>query len=1039
MRTYDLDIVMVCSGLPMHGGMLEEGKSLGGSESAAIGAATELARQGHHVFLFCNTDKPHEYEKVFYVPFGWIKSRDGSGFPKTYLDYARTTPTDLLIVQRLPQFFAYQYPTKCNFLWQHDLATKTGPSDWRQVAWNLDRVLVLSQFMKHQYQSIHGGPDRLFHLTRNGIDLKMIDSVPAQPRDRFRLTYTARPERGLDILLGRVFPLILQMEPRARLYLSRYDDVANLPLYEQLSALAAQFGDRVVNLGNLGKQALYDNYKRSRLFLYPSAFEEISWITSQEAGACGLPIIGPWRGACPETCRGAHVLLKDDGSRGVEGDPLDPGFKGVSDAFVRAVAEEAVDLMHNDERWEQYSKVARARAEEWLWGPVVENWVSTAHEVIATRSGEPRRLTKHFLINSDVVAAHKFAAKTGNPSVQRAVDKYVTAYVPFVNESDAVKRKQAMAAFYESRSGGTGADFRTAFWADAEPRLKVFLDWVRPKIESGEVKSILDFGCAHGGYARVISNAFPMVKVLGVDVAPSLVRCAEELKNATLPDGTRAVFNPDNVKFGVADEDTDFSQDSSFSGWLGSDRFDLVLCMEVLEHLPHAEEAAAKLERYCKPGGWMVFTVPYGHRERDEFVNQGVPPVHVRSFDLHDLRDIFGKREDYGVISFSDLNEIPLDHTYGGWFMALYRASRSGYPLLGQIDWDRKFFLQAPAETVSACLITHNSEVNLRRCMNSLQKVADQIIVLDNGPSTDRTVEMAKEYTDEVYSGTSPFWCYAHVQRHTPEQIQPGVCRMAGFETPRNESTEGAWGDWIYWQDSDEELMDPSNMYKYLRPNLYLGYAVNQHHVSIEPGGTLKKDIPVRLFRNKVGIKCFGLVHEHFELGINRGIGADVNVTPDLNIYHDGYLTESIRRGRFARNLRMLECDRLKYPDRMLGIYLYDVRDNVHLARYILEQNGGQVTPEVQAHCQRVVDAYRKHFLGKPGNILTEEGINYYSEALGILGLGIEVVADVGVSRVNAQPTGMQKFRAMNAEEAAQMISLRLKGSAYVFEGPYAA
>ena len=187
---------------------------------------------------------------------------------------------------------------------------------------------------------------------------------------------------------------------------------------------------------------------------------------------------------------------------------------------------------------------------------------------------------------------------------------------------------------------------------------------------------------------------------------------------------------------------------------------------------------------------------------------------------------------------------------------------------------------------------------------------------------------------------------------------------MAGFETPRNESTEGMWTDWILWIDCDEQMLDIGNLPKYLRSNVYFGYAMQQHHISIDAGANgIKKDIPVRLYRNIPGMRFYGLVHEHAELGINRGIGSQVTVISDVHIHHDGYLVESIRRGRFKRNLRLLECDRRKYPKRLLGIFLYEIRDCMRMARYELENNGGQVNDTVRRLCETTIGAYHTHLV----------------------------------------------------------------------------
>ena len=50
--------------------------------------------------------------------------------------------------------------------------------------------------------------------------------------------------------------------------------------------------------------------------------------------------------------------------------------------------------------------------------------------------------------------------------------------------------------------------------------------------------------------------------------------------------------------------------------------------------------------------------------------------------------------------------------------------------------------------TLSAVVITYNEEEDLRACLESV-KWADEIVVVDSH-STDKTVEIAREYTDRV-------------------------------------------------------------------------------------------------------------------------------------------------------------------------------------------------------------------------------------------------------------------------------------------------
>lgn len=55
---------------------------------------------------------------------------------------------------------------------------------------------------------------------------------------------------------------------------------------------------------------------------------------------------------------------------------------------------------------------------------------------------------------------------------------------------------------------------------------------------------------------------------------------------------------------------------------------------------------------------------------------------------------------------------------------------------------------------ISVALATHNEERNLARCLDAVKEFADEIIVVD-GESTDRTIEIAKKYGAKVISTTN--------------------------------------------------------------------------------------------------------------------------------------------------------------------------------------------------------------------------------------------------------------------------------------------
>lgn len=84
---------------------------------------------------------------------------------------------------------------------------------------------------------------------------------------------------------------------------------------------------------------------------------------------------------------------------------------------------------------------------------------------------------------------------------------------------------------------------------------------------------------------------------------------------------------------------------------------------------------------------------------------------------------------------------------------------------------------------ISAVIITHNEERNLRDALESV-RWADEIIVVDS-MSIDRTVEIAREYTDKVY------------QRPWP-----------GYVEQKNFAVSKAQHDWIFSIDADERVSE---------------------------------------------------------------------------------------------------------------------------------------------------------------------------------------------------------------------------------------
>lgn len=83
---------------------------------------------------------------------------------------------------------------------------------------------------------------------------------------------------------------------------------------------------------------------------------------------------------------------------------------------------------------------------------------------------------------------------------------------------------------------------------------------------------------------------------------------------------------------------------------------------------------------------------------------------------------------------------------------------------------------------LSVTVIVKNEEDRIGDCLSSVQAIADEIIILDSG-SDDRTVEICKQYTDQVFETDWP-----------------------GFGIQKQRALDKAKGDWVLAIDADERL-----------------------------------------------------------------------------------------------------------------------------------------------------------------------------------------------------------------------------------------
>lgn len=998
---------MHCGGIPFNGDTVAT-SSLGGSESAAYYLARELSARGHKVVMFTNHTEEGVWDGVKYLYAG---AQDlAAGFPlgPRFDFYARYTPHDVLIVQRHPLAYMKKYASKVNMLWLHDIGLIRNKEPFTATTWQIDRIMTVSKYHKNQIIKAWGVDKEIVIPIINAVDDDLyenderedltISHPPGEERyklrgmvddkfgyfeDELNLLYQSRPERGLENLVKPegIMDQLLKRRPDAHLYVCNYDhDVPQMKAYYQDLFARVHELPNCTELGCLPKATLAQVQQNVDALVYPTEFQEVSCITAIEAMKAGLPAIVSKFAALPETCKDSGTILvkMKDGA-------VSPGrFVDKIESFDKTSGNYA-DLV---------DKQLKAGL-KYTWVAATDRVEKIIKEVFDEIGKNPITIARDLSRNSDIVALDRFLGdhlRVSDPILANLLERELPLY-KYAQNSKAFKKH-----YDDFLDGWYDTEFDRKKENPVETtRYRAVVHQILTRLEEGTLPQdamVLDYGCAHGHYTNALAERFTGMQFVGIDVSERAIEEAgkwaqdKKLSNVSFLVGDLLDENPyfliegADATIRVPDEDY-------------NEVFDLVIAAEVLEHVWDPGELLDSLRMLAKVDAWMILTTPFGPWEEISYRKDHPWRHHLHHYERGDLRDLVGGNEGYGInavfCGFAPTGEVL------GQYVTRFKVPPEGTYMVHPIDYERKFREYYPRGTVSACLIVKDGERSLRRCLDSIAPFVDEVIIGVDEKTADRTAEVISAFAED-----NPVWPFVRSFDITSPLDQ-------GFDAARNETLELANGDWILWLDADEECVLAQELSKLLRINQFNGYPLRQHHFSIDPDKVLTVDFPVRLFRNHRGIRFFGVVHEHPETELNKGVGP-VWIQPHPSFGHQGYLTEDIRRGRFQRNITLLKRDREKYPDRILGKFLW-VRDLAQLSGFEMETNGGQITPEMVERAKEGIQIWEEALdsLQDPTPMrpillrMLIDFTEYYSMLCHILGEGFDAAVKIGVNKMDGK------------------------------------
>lgn len=188
-------------------------------------------------------------------------------------------------------------------------------------------------------------------------------------------------------------------------------------------------------------------------------------------------------------------------------------------------------------------------------------------------------------------------------------------------------------------------------------------------------------------------------------------------------------------------------------------------------------------------------------------------------------------------------------------------------------------------QTLSLCMITKDEEKNIRTCLESVKDYVDEIIIVDTG-STDKTIEIAKEYTDKIYTHK---WSF-------------------DFSEARNKSLEKATKDWILVLDADEKLLKSEciKLREIINTSNSEGLFLRLENIIDKK--SLGDAVVLRAFRNNPLYRFKNKIHEQIIFSIEENGGYNKIQPTNIKIMHFGYDPQiSNLDEKKERNIKILE------------------------------------------------------------------------------------------------------------------------------------
>ncbi|RUT29594.1 glycosyltransferase family 2 protein [Paenibacillus zeisoli] len=240
--------------------------------------------------------------------------------------------------------------------------------------------------------------------------------------------------------------------------------------------------------------------------------------------------------------------------------------------------------------------------------------------------------------------------------------------------------------------------------------------------------------------------------------------------------------------------------------------------------------------------------------------------------------------------------------------------------------------------SISLCMIVKNEEDTIGRCLESVQNIVEEIIIVDTG-SSDNTKEIALQYTSQIY----------------------GFEWIDDFAAARNYAFSCANKDYIFWLDADDELKDEDrkklmDLKEMLDPSI--DSVTMEYHLAFDEFGNVTSSVRRnRLVLRENKFQWIGAVHEYLEVWGNI-LNSDVAITHS-SLHHDSDRNLNIYEKRLLRGEVFTPRDLYYFANELVDHKMYD-RAICYYEQFLASEKGW--IEDIISSCGKLADCY--HELG---------------------------------------------------------------------------